>query len=155
MALTRAAVALGSNLGDRNATLRSALAALAHLGEVVAVSGFHETTPVGGPEQGDFLNAVVVFETDLSPEQLLARLQAVEDDHGRVRVERWGPRTLDLDLVVMEGMRRDSAQLTLPHPRAAERRFVLVPLVEVWPDAEVAPGLTASEALDLLCASEG
>ena len=151
----RAAVALGSNLGDRAATLRSALAALAYLGELVAVSGFHETAPVGVPEQGDFLNVVVVFETDLTPEQLLARMQAVEDDHGRVRVEWWGPRTLDLDLVVMEGMRRDSTELTLPHPRAAERRFVLVPLVEVWPDAEVAPGLTASEALDRLGASEG
>ena len=81
--------------------------------------------------------------------------RGIEDDHGRVRVERWGPRTLDLDLVVMEGVRSDTPELTVPHPRAAERRFVLVPLVEVWPDAEVAPGVAASKALDLLSPSEG
>ena len=114
VALTRAAVALGSNLGDRAATLHSALAAIAQLGDVVAVSGFHETAPVGGPEQGDFLNAVVVIDTVLGPEELLAGLQRIEDDHGRVRVERWGPRTLDLDLVVMEGVRRDTPELTVP-----------------------------------------
>ena len=120
----------------------------------MAVSDFHETVPVGGPEQGDFLNAVVVVDTALGPEELLAELQRIEDDHGRVRVERWGPRTLDLDLVAMDGVRRDTPELTVPHPRAAERRFVLVPLVEVWPDAEVAPGVTASRALVLLSTSE-
>jgi 2-amino-4-hydroxy-6-hydroxymethyldihydropteridine diphosphokinase len=150
VSLTRAAVALGSNLGDRAATLHSALATIAQLGEVVAVSGFHETAPVGGPEQGDFLNAVVVIDTTLGPEKLLAGLQRIEDGHGRVRVERWGPRTLDLDLVAMDGVRRDTPELTIPHPRAADRRFVLVPLVEVWPDAEVAPGITASQALAAL-----
>jgi 2-amino-4-hydroxy-6-hydroxymethyldihydropteridine diphosphokinase len=155
VALIRAAVALGSNLGDREGTLDSALAAIAKLGDVVAISGFHETAPVGGPEQGDFLNAVAVIDTALGPEQLLAELQRIEDDHGRVRLERWGPRTLDLDLVVMEAVRRDTPELTVPHPRVTERRFVLVPLVEVWPDAEVAPGLDASRALDLLNASEG
>jgi 2-amino-4-hydroxy-6-hydroxymethyldihydropteridine diphosphokinase len=154
VALTRAAVALGSNLGDRAATLHSALAAIAKLGDVAAVSGFHETAPVGGPEQGDFLNAVVLIETALGPEDLLAGLHRIEDDHGRVRAERWGPRTLDLDLIVMEGVRLDTPELTVPHPRAADRRFVLVPLVEVWPDAEVAPGLVASRALDLLSESE-
>jgi 2-amino-4-hydroxy-6-hydroxymethyldihydropteridine diphosphokinase len=154
VALTRAAVALGSNLGNRAATLHSALAAIAQLGDVVAVSDFHETVPVGGPEQGDFLNAVVVVDTALGPEELLAELQRIEDDHGRVRVERWGPRTLDLDLVAMDGVRRDTPELTVPHPRAAERRFVLAPLVEVWPDAEVAPGVTASRALVLLSTSE-
>ena len=154
MALKRAAVALGSNLGDRTATLHSAIAAIAQLGDVVAVSGFHETAPVGGPEQGEFLNAVVLIDTALGPEELLAGLHRIEDDHGRLRAERWGPRTLDLDLIVMEGMRRDTAELTLPHPRASERRFVLVPLVEVWPDAEVAPGLVATRALDLLSPSE-
>jgi 2-amino-4-hydroxy-6-hydroxymethyldihydropteridine diphosphokinase len=154
VALTRAAVALGSNLGDRAATLESALAAVAQLGEVVAVSVFHETAPVGGPEQGDFLNAVVVMETALGPEELLAGLQRIEDDHGRIRVERWGPRTLDLDLVAMDGVRRNTPELTIPHPRAVERRFVLAPLVEVWPDAEVAPGVTASQALAALDQSD-
>ncbi len=86
VALTRAAVALGSNLGDRTATLHSAIAAIAQLGDVVAVSGFHETAPVGGPEQGDFLNAVVLIDTALGPEELLAGLHRIEDDHGRVRV---------------------------------------------------------------------
>jgi 2-amino-4-hydroxy-6-hydroxymethyldihydropteridine diphosphokinase len=154
VALTRAAVALGSNLGNRAATLHSALAAIEQLGDVMAVSEFHETAPVGGPEQGDFLNAVVVVDTALGPEELLAELQRIEDDHGRARVERWGPRTLDLDLVAMDGVRRDTPELTVPHPRAAERRFVLAPLVEVWPDAEVAPGVTASRALGLLSTSE-
>jgi 2-amino-4-hydroxy-6-hydroxymethyldihydropteridine diphosphokinase len=154
VALTRAAVALGSNLGDRAATLHSALAAVAQLGEVVAVSGFHETAPVGGPEQGDFLNAVVVIETALGPEELLAGLHRIEDDHGRMRVERWGPRTLDLDLIVMEGVRLDTPELAIPHPRAAERRFVLAPLIEVWPDAEVALGVTASQAMMALGQSD-
>ena len=120
---------------------------MAQLGEVVAVSGFHETAPAGGPEQGDFLNAVVVIDTPLGPEELLAGLQRIEDDHGRIRVERWGPRTLDLDLVVMDGVRCDTPELTIPHPRAADRRFVLAPLVEVWPDAEMATDFTASQAL--------
>jgi 2-amino-4-hydroxy-6-hydroxymethyldihydropteridine diphosphokinase len=152
--LTRAAVALGSNLGDRAATLESALAAMAELGEIVAVSGFHETAPVGGPEQGDFLNAVVVIDTALGPDELLAGLHRIEDDHGRKRVERWGPRTLDLDLVAMEGVQRGTPELTVPHPRTVERRFVLAPLVEVWPDAEVAPGVTASQALGALADSD-
>ena len=110
--------------------------------------------PWAAPSRATSSTLWSVIDTALGPEELLAGLHRIEDDHGRVRAERWGPRTLDLDLIVMEGMRRDTAELTLPHPRASERRFVLVPLVEVWPDAEVAPGLVATRALDLLSPSE-
>jgi dihydroneopterin aldolase/2-amino-4-hydroxy-6-hydroxymethyldihydropteridine diphosphokinase len=143
-------VALGSNLGDRGETLASALA---HLGQtpglaVTAVSAIVETDPVGGPEQPPYLNAVVVGRSALGPVELLARLHEIEAAHGRTREIRWGARTLDLDLVQFgsPGSSRevvsDDEALTLPHPRAGERAFVLVP----WADADaratlrVAPG---------------
>jgi 2-amino-4-hydroxy-6-hydroxymethyldihydropteridine diphosphokinase len=145
--VTRTAVALGANLGDRLGVLRSALAAIRSLGTVEAVSSVYETDPVGGPEQGAYLNAVVVLETPLSPLDLLGRLQQIEAEHGRVRDVRWGPRTLDLDVVTMEGGEVDLPTLQVPHPRAGERRFVLEPLAEVWPEAAVGRGRTAAEAL--------
>lgn len=145
--MTRAAVALGSNLGDRLGTLRSGLAALGGLGEVVAVSSLYETAPVGGPEQGSYLNAIALLETDLAPLDLLTAMQRIESAHGRERAVRWGARTLDLDLVVYGGARIDSPVLEVPHPRAWERRFVLEPLAEVWPEAEVRDGTTAAGAL--------
>ena len=97
----RAAVALGSNLGDRISTLRMAVEQMSRLGRVDAVSSLYETAPVGGPEQDPYLNAAVVVDTDLSPGELLAALQTIENEAGRVRRERWGPRTLDLDIVTM------------------------------------------------------
>lgn len=137
--MTTAYLALGSNLGDRPAALRGALAALAADGAVrlVAASAVYETAPVGGPAQPDYLNMVVAVETTLPPEALLERCLAVEAAHGRVRRERWGPRTLDLDLLVHGDERRATARLTLPHPRLAERAFVLVPLAEIAPDLPV------------------
>lgn len=135
----RAAVALGSNLGDRLSNLRRAVEGIRRLGEVTRISSLYETAPVGGPDQGPYLNAMVLLETDLEPEGLLAELARIEAAAGRVRGERWGPRTLDLDLITMIGpdgpVRRQTADLELPHPRATGRAFVLAPLDEVWPGA--------------------
>lgn len=127
----RAVLSLGSNLGDRAAHLHSAVEALRAFGEVVAVSAVHETAPVGGPEQPDYLNAVVLLDTDLEPLVLLRQCQAIERAAGRVRGERWGPRELDIDLVVVGDLTCDTDELTLPHPRARKREFVLRPWLEV------------------------
>lgn len=147
---SRAAVALGSNLGDRIHILRRAVAHLGRIGRVAAVSGLYETSPVGGPVQDDYLNAVVSLETELDPEELLARLHQIEAEEGRRREERWGPRSLDLDLIAMAahaGALERGGELTLPHPRAHERRFVLEPLIEVWPEAILANGRSAADNL--------
>jgi len=128
--MTRAHVALGSNLGDRLATLDAAVRALDadEKTHVMAVSRVYESEPVGGPEQGPYLNAVAVLETDRDPHSLLDLLMLTEDRLGRVRGERWGPRTADLDLILYDGPPVSSPDLTVPHPRARERAFVLVPL---------------------------
>jgi 2-amino-4-hydroxy-6-hydroxymethyldihydropteridine diphosphokinase len=110
----------------------------------------YETEPVGGPEQGPFLNAVMVVSTDLDPLDLLDRLQAVEHEHGRDRKQHWGPRTLDLDIVATDGPRVSEPRLVVPHPRAHEREFVVRPLTDIWPEAEVGPGLTAAASLEVL-----
>lgn len=134
----RAAVAIGSNLGSRRACLESAIACLdATPGvEVLRVSALHETAPVGGPSQGAFLNGALLLETDLDPETLLSRLHEIEREHGRERPDqvRNGPRTLDLDLLLVGGVTVSSAILELPHPRMHERLFVLAPLVEIAPE---------------------
>lgn len=145
--MTRYAIALGSNQGDRAGHLRGAIDGMGGLGSVVAVSGLYETEPIGGPDQGPFLNAVAVLDTPLPPAELLERLQAIEDDRGREREMRWGPRTLDLDIVAVDGGPVDQPGLQIPHPRAAERRFVLQPLVDVWPEADIGGRVTAAEAL--------
>lgn len=129
-------ISIGSNVGDRPAHLRSAVAGLPG---VRAVSPVYETAPWGGVEQGDFLNAVVLAEAVLEPEQWLALAHRLEDAAGRERRVRWGPRTLDVDLIDVDGVRREDGHLTLPHPRAAERAFVLVPWLDIAPDA-VLPG---------------
>lgn len=133
----RAVVALGSNLGDRVGHLRFGLARLDEesTGRVVAQSQVFETDPVGGPDdQGPFLNMVVVVETDVEPLDLMARLLDIERETGRVREVRWGPRTLDLDILFYDDLVIESDDLVLPHPRYAERRFVLEPLAEVAPE---------------------
>lgn len=109
------------------------MAGLGALGEVAAVSGLYRSRPVGGPPQPDYLNAALRLDTALGPEALLARLHALEAQAGRVRRERWGPRTLDLDLIGLGELVRATPTLTLPHPRAHERAFVLAPLAEVAP----------------------
>ncbi len=131
----RAFVGLGSNLGDRHAFLRAAVEGLRQGGDVVAVSPLYETEPVGGPPgQGAYLNAVVELSTGDTPRALLGRCQALEEAAGRVRAERWGPRTLDADLLYVEGCEVDEPDLTVPHPRLWERRFVLAPLADLAPD---------------------
>jgi len=148
--MTRYAVALGSNQGDRVQHLRVAVDQIDRLGSLLAVGGLYETAPVGGPEQGPYLNAVVVVEAVLAPHEMLERLQAIEAEHGRERSVRWGPRTLDLDIVATDGDAVDTEDLQIPHPRAAGRRFVLEPLCDVWPDALVGDGMTARDARELV-----
>ena len=123
--MTVAYVGLGSNLGDREGTLRRALEALARHVDVSAVSSFRETDPVGLLEQPRFVNAAARVETELSPRDLLDVLLAVERELGRERGERWGPRTIDLDLLLYGDESLDEPGLTLPHPRLHERRFAL------------------------------
>ena len=142
---TLAHVALGANLGNRMRTLASAaraLGALAAPGAEVALSAVYETAPLGPADQPDYLNAVARLPTTLAPEPLLDALQGIERDHGRVRegAERWGARTLDLDLLLHGRARLDTARLVLPHPEMAARAFVLVPLAELDPGL-VVPGL--------------
>jgi len=132
-----ALISLGSNLGDRAATLTSALAAIEATPEVrvVRASRFYETTPIGGPGfQEPFLNGAAILETTLEPEALLDVLQRVENEHGRVREEHWGPRTLDLDLLTYDDVVLRTPRLTLPHPRMSYRKFVLEGVVEIAPD---------------------
>lgn len=129
--MTRAFLALGSNLGDRWAHLRDAVAAI---DDVVEVSAVYETPPVGGPEQGPYLNAVVRLETDLDARGLLALCRRLEAAAERVREVRWGPRTLDVDVLWVDGETVDDPDLVVPHPRMFERAFVLVPLRDVGAD---------------------
>ena len=143
--MVKAAIGLGSNLGDRATTIANAVAALREVGSLYRVSSLYETAPMGGPKQGSFLNAVVIVETELSARALLERCLVIERESGRERRERWGPRTLDLDILLYGGQAIDEPQLTVPHPRMIERRFVLEPLLEVWPEAELPDGTPLSE----------
>lgn len=140
-------VGLGSNLGNRLGYLIGACDEIAKRVERWAVSSVYETEPVGGPEQPPFLNAVAAVDTDLSPISLLDALQEIEDQLGRERTVRWGPRTLDLDIVAWDGPAYSDDRVVIPHPRAHERAFVLEPLAESWPEARVGHGATAGEAL--------
>jgi 2-amino-4-hydroxy-6-hydroxymethyldihydropteridine diphosphokinase len=140
--VTRAYLGLGSNLGDRLDHLQRAIDALGAVDgiEVVGVSRVYETAPVGGPEQDDFLNAVLAVDTTLAPEDLLAAAQAAEQSEQRVRTVRWGPRTLDVDVLLYGDERVSTPDLEIPHPRMQERAFVLAPL------HDVAPGLVDEPA---------
>ena len=132
MSRVRAFLALGSNLGDRRAHLRAAVAGLP---DVVAVSPVYETDPVGGPEGQDaYLNAVVELDTELSPRELLELGQRLEAEARRVRGERWGPRTLDVDVLLVGDLVVDEPDLQVPHPRMWNRDFVLVPLRDLAPE---------------------
>ena len=135
------ALALGSNMGDSAAILQGAIDDLASVDgiSVIGVSRTYETDPVGGPEQDAYLNAVVVVLTDLDPWELLAVTQSIEQHWHRVREVRWGPRTLDIDILAIDAETVDSDDLVVPHARAHERAFVLVPWADVAPDA-VIPG---------------
>lgn len=141
----RVVLSLGANLGDVGKTLQSAIDSLARDPNVtlLAVSSAYQTAPVGGPDQPDYLNAIVIASTPLTADQLLALTQSVETAHLRERTIRWGPRTLDIDIIDYDGEVRQDANLTLPHPRAWERAFVLVPWLEVDPDAHLTTHQTA------------
>src|SRR5665213_259470 len=141
--IAKAYIALGANLGDRRKNLDDAIALLhATAGvHVTAVSSFLENPAVGGPADSPaFLNAVAEIETSLSPIELLHRLLDIERALGRIRQEKWGPRTIDLDLLLYADQVEDTPELILPHPRLAERRFVLQPLAEIAPRL-IVPGL--------------
>src|SRR6478609_10919777 len=138
MNYTRAVIALGSNLGERSDTLSAAVADLVDPPEVrlLAISPIVQTKAVGGPpNQPDFLNMVITVETSLSPQELLEHCQAVENKHHRVREVHWGPRTLDVDIITYGELRSDDPVLTLPHPFAAVRAFVLFPWAQMDPAA--------------------
>ena len=142
MTATRQIVlALGSNLGDRLASLQRGLDVLASDGSLAptAVSPVYQTAPVGGPEQDDFYNIVALADSALPARDILARCAAAEADAARVRTVRWGPRTLDVDIIACDAEFSDDPQLTLPHPRAHERAFVLAPWLDADPQA-VLPG---------------
>ncbi|WP_186397251.1 2-amino-4-hydroxy-6-hydroxymethyldihydropteridine diphosphokinase [Stappia sp. TSB10GB4] len=147
--LVRAALGLGSNIGDTLGHLEAALAALAATPGIVVVarSSDYRTPPWGPVPQDDYRNACVVIETRLSPRALLDRCLEIERGLGRVRDVRWGPRVIDIDVLIYGNTRIEEDGLTIPHPRMGERAFVLVPLAEIWPDAPLGDGRTARQAL--------
>lgn len=140
--MTRAFLGVGSNLGDRAAHLRAAVGALP---DVVLVSPVYETDPVGGPDQGAYLNLVVELDTPLDARALLEVCRTVETAAERVREVRWGPRTLDLDVLWVDGEIVEEPDLQVPHPRMWERRFVLAPLADLAPDLVTTEQVDAAE----------
>ena len=143
----KAVVSLGANIGDPKANLDLAVGLLREATEVIAVSSYLQTKPVGGPEQPNYLNAVAILESDLPAKDLLALLNGIETAMGRTREIHWGPRVIDLDLIQYGGLLVSDEKLTLPHPRAHERRFVLAPWFEIEPEAIL---LTHGRISDLL-----
>jgi 2-amino-4-hydroxy-6-hydroxymethyldihydropteridine diphosphokinase len=134
-------LAIGANLGDRLGTLTECVQAIGAIGDtdVLAISPVYQTAPVGGPPQPDYLNAVLIVSTGLSPRELLEAAHRIEAEAGRVRAERFGPRTLDIDIISYSGEISGDPELTLPHPRAHERAFVLAPWHDIDPAAQI-PG---------------
>jgi 2-amino-4-hydroxy-6-hydroxymethyldihydropteridine diphosphokinase len=143
----KAVVALGANIGNPEEQLNLAVTMLRESTDLLSVSSFYLTKAVGGPDQPDYLNAVCILESELPAMELLSLLHGVEKSLGRERVEHWGPRTIDLDLIQYGGILSSAQELTLPHPRAYERRFVLEPWFEIEPDATL---LTHGRISDLL-----
>jgi 2-amino-4-hydroxy-6-hydroxymethyldihydropteridine diphosphokinase len=143
----KAVISLDANIGDPKANLDLAVGLLREATDVIAVSNYLQTKPVGGPEQPDYLNAVAILESDLPAKDLLALLNGIETAMGRTREIHWGPRVIDLDLIQYGGLLINDEKLTLPHPRAHERRFVLAPWFEIEPEAIL---LTHGRISDLL-----
>jgi 2-amino-4-hydroxy-6-hydroxymethyldihydropteridine diphosphokinase len=131
--MARAQIGIGANLGEAAATVRFAIGALARLGRVTATSSLFRTAAWGVLDQPDFINAAVTLETDLDPYALLAALKTLEAEIGRVPTFRWGPRTIDLDILDYDGVRLDDPALTIPHARLKQRAFALVPLAQIAP----------------------
>ena len=146
----KAIVALGANLDQPQSALELAIALLREATDVIALSSFYITKPVGGPVQPDYVNAVEIIESDLPALELLHLLQGIEKSMGRIRVEKWGPRVIDLDLISYGSILSQAEELTLPHPRAHERRFVLEPWLEIDPEAHLLTHGLVSEILQQL-----
>ena len=152
----RVALGLGANIGDALSTLRAAVDALAASDGLanVRVSAVYVTEPVGGVDQPDFVNAVVVADTELSPDELIDCVLALELEHGRTREVRWGPRTLDIDVLALGDVVSADPRILIPHPRAHERAFVLGPWADVDPDAVIPGHATVTQCLEKLPASD-
>ena len=143
-------LSLGSNLGDREANIREALDWLARRPGIALkrVSSFYETAPIGFADQPDFINAAALIETDLDPAALLHTVVAIESDMGRVRNFQWGPRVMDIDILLCDRAVINTPELTIPHPRMMERAFVMAPLAEIAPDLELPDGRKPQEILE-------
>ena len=146
----KAVIALGANIGNPKEQMDLAITLLRESLEVSAVSSYFTTAPVGGPEQPDYLNAVCIADSELPAANLLALLHGIEKVLGRERIEHWGPRTIDLDLIQYGSLLSYADELLLPHPRAHERRFVLEPWHEIEPDALLLTHGKISELLEQL-----
>jgi 2-amino-4-hydroxy-6-hydroxymethyldihydropteridine diphosphokinase len=142
-------LALGSNLGERREQLKKALASLGERVNIIMTSRVYETAPVGMTEQPDFLNLVVAVETDLSAGELLGVVKQIERDLGRQAGPRWGPRVIDIDILLLGEENIDEAELQIPHPRMAERAFVMVPLAELAPNLRIGEQSAAALAARL------
>ncbi len=154
--MNRVYISLGSNMGDRCANLQQALQSLTRVPDLTlgVVSACYETSPVGYTEQDSFINSVAELRTNLSPLALLEQLQKIENDMGRIRTIRWGPRVIDLDLLLFGQETIDLPELTIPHPRMAERLFVLIPLAEIAPELIHPGGWTTRKLLEKIINSE-
>lgn len=160
----RVFVGLGSNLGGEietlykgpKAQLEQALVTLSEHSQIklLKVSSFYQTPAIGPGEQADYVNSVAMLETSLTAYNLLDFLQSVENKHGRVRTERWGPRTLDLDILLYDQLIENSSRLTIPHPRLHERAFVLIPLADLDPNLVIANNQNVTQLL-ANCSSQG
>jgi dihydroneopterin aldolase/2-amino-4-hydroxy-6-hydroxymethyldihydropteridine diphosphokinase len=150
--MTTVALSIGANLGDRLAALQYAVDTLAEIGEITAVSEVYETDPVGGPEQPDYYNAVVILQTDAEPMEVLAAAHRAEQGKGRTREVRWGARTLDVDVLAHGQHVSDDPVLTLPHPRAVDRSFVMVPWAQVDPGFLLPDGRRVADVASALSA---
>lgn len=150
--MTTVYIALGANLGNPQQTLRDALHTLAALPQLnhLRASSLYSSSPMGPVEQPDYVNAVACADTELSPIALLDLLQSIELQFGRQRLQHWGPRTLDLDILLYGQQTINEPRLTIPHPGLAERDFVIVPLSEVSPDLQLPDGRTIAELCDAM-----
>lgn len=144
----QAVLLIGGNLGDREKLIEEAETQISGHMDLLLRSSIYETAAWGGQSKGNYLNRALVVRTGLSPIQLLDTIQQIETDLGRVRKEKWGDRTMDIDIIYMDGLQLSTDRLTLPHPRMAQRKFVLVPLAEVLPDfPHPVTGQTSTELL--------
>jgi len=147
-------IALGSNLGNREENIELAVAELNKIIDVTHLSTLYETDPVGGPQQPDYLNAVLIGESELAPRELLKAALSIESELGRVREVHWGVRTIDIDLIVLGELLISSPELEIPHPRAHQRAFVLEPWLEIDPSAQIPGYGSVAQLLSALTTQE-